>query len=317
MAGFVLRRVLQTLLVLLVMSFVIYGLIGLMPGDPIDLMMASNPGMTPAAAERLRAIYGLDQPLLLRYARWLQAALSGDLGYSRIHSRPVLEVMGPALWQTTKLMLGGFTLAVLMALAFGTLAALRPGGWADGVISVMALAGVSVPVFWLALLFILVFAVQLHWLPAGGAATVGDGGTADVLQHLVLPVLTLALSTAGQFVRYVRAAMVDVLRQDYVRTARAKGAGEGRVVRVHALRNAMIPVVTVVALSFGTLFGGALITETMFAQPGMGKMIYDAILGNDFNLALSGLLFATLVTLASNLLADLAYGWLDPRISLE
>ena len=137
-----------------------------------------------------------------------------------------------------------------------------------------------------------------------------------MLRHLILPILTLALSTAGQFVRYVRAAMVDVLRMDHVRTARAKGASEGRVVMRHALRNAMIPVITVIALSFGTLFGGALITETMFAQPGLGKMIYDSILGNDFNLALSGLLFATLATLISNLLADLAYGWLDPRISL-
>ncbi len=317
MTRFILRRILQTLLVLLVMSFVIYGLIGLMPGDPIDLMMASNPGMTPEAAARLRAIYGLDQPILLRYLRWLQAALGGDLGYSRIHARPVLEVMGPALWQTAKLMLGGFTLAVALALVLGTLAALRPGGWVDGAISVAALAGVSVPVFWLALVFILIFAVNLHWLPAGGVGTVGDGGWADVVRHLVLPVLTLALSTAGQFVRYVRAAMVDVLRMDWVRTARAKGATEARVVRAHALRNAMIPVVTVIALSFGTLFGGALITETMFAQPGMGKMIYDSILGNDYNLALAGLLFATLVTLASNLLADLAYGWLDPRISLR
>ena len=316
MTRFILRRILQTLLVLLVMSFVIYGLIGLMPGDPIDLMMASNPGMTPEAAARLRAIYGLDQPILLRYLRWLQAALGGDLGYSRIHARPVLEVMGPALWQTVYLMLGGFTLAVALALVLGTLAALRPGGWVDGAISVAALAGVSVPVFWLALVFILIFAVNLHWLPAGGVGTVGDGGWADVVRHLVLPVLTLALSTAGQFVRYVRAAMVDVLRMDWVRTARAKGATEARVVRAHALRNAMIPVVTVIALSFGTLFGGALITETMFAQPGMGKMIYDSILGNDYNLALAGLLFATLVTLASNLLADLAYGWLDPRIRL-
>ena len=316
MSRFLLSRLWQTLLVLLVMSFVIYGLIGLMPGDPIDLMMASNPGMTPEAAARLRAIYGLDQPLLFRYLHWLQAAVQGNLGYSRVHARPVLEVMGPALWQTTKLMLGGFTLAVLLSLVLGTLAALRPGGWLDGAVSTLALAGVSVPVFWLALIFILVFAQTLRWLPASGVANVGDGGLADVLRHLLLPVLTLALSTAGQFVRYVRAAMVDVLRMDHVRTARAKGAGEGRVVRAHALRNAMIPVVTVVALSFGTLFGGALITETMFAQPGLGKMIYDSILGNDYNLALAGLLFATLVTLASNVLADLAYGWLDPRISL-
>lgn len=313
MVRFLLRRTSQALLVLLAMSFVIYGLIGLMPGDPIDLMMASNPGMTPEAAARLRAIYGLDQPLLLRYARWLWDALRGDLGFSRVHARPVLEVVGPALWQTSKLMLGGFTIAVLLSLVLGVLAALRPGGWADGVISILALAGVSVPVFWLALVLILVFAVNLHVLPASG---VGDGSWGATVRHLTLPVATLALATTGQFVRYVRAAMVDALRMDHVRTARAKGAGEGRVVLIHALRPALIPVVTVMALSFGSLFGGALITETMFAQPGMGKMIYDAILGNDYNLALTGLLFATLVTLLSNLAADLAYGWLDPRISV-
>lgn len=313
MARFLLRRTAQAVLVLLVMSFVIYGLIGLMPGDPIDLMMASNPGMTPEAAARLRAIYGLDQPLLLRYARWLWDALRGDLGFSRVHARPVLEVLLPALWQTCKLMLGGFGIAVLLSLLLGVLAALRPGGWIDGAISTVALAGVSVPVFWLALVLILVFAVNLHMLPA---SSVGDGTWADTFWHMVLPVTTLALSIIGQFVRYVRAAMVDALRMDHVRTARAKGAGERRVVLIHALRPALIPVVTVMALSFGGLFGGALITETMFAQPGMGKMIYDAILGNDYNLALSGLLFATLVTLLSNLAADLAYGWLDPRISV-
>ncbi len=313
MAQFLLRRTGQALLVLIVMSFVIYGLIGLMPGDPIDLMMASNPGMTPEAAARLRAIYGLDQPLLLRYGRWLWDALRGDLGFSRVHSRPVLDVLIPALWQTCKLMLGGFSIAVLLSLLLGVAAALRPGSWLDAAVSTVALAGVSVPVFWLALVLILVFAVNLHMLPASG---VGDGSWADTLRHMVLPVVTLALSITGQFVRYVRAAMVDALRMDHVRTARAKGAGERRVVLIHALRPALIPVVTVMALSFGGLFGGALITETMFAQPGMGKMIYDAILGNDYNLALSGLLFATLVTLLSNLAADLAYGWLDPRISV-
>lgn len=314
MVRFLLRRASQTVLVLLAMSFVIYGLIGLMPGDPIDLMMASNPGMTPEAAARLRAIYGLDQPLLLRYGHWLLDALRGDLGFSRVHARPVLEVLAPALWHTCKLMLGGFTVAVVLSLVLGVAAALRPGGWLDGAISAVALAGVSVPVFWLALVLILVFAVNLQVLPASG---VGDGSWTATVRHLTLPVITLALATTGQFVRFVRAAMLDALRMDHIRTARAKGAGEGRVVLVHALRPALIPVVTVMALSFGGLFGGALITETMFAQPGMGKMIYDAILGNDYNLALTGLLFATLVTLLSNLAADLAYGWLDPRISVR
>ena len=315
MTRFILRRSVQAALVLLVMSFVIYSLIGLMPGDPIDVMISSNPGATPEVVAHLRAIYGLDQPILLRYWHWLLAAVQGDFGFSRTHAQPVLTVLGPALWVTCKLMLLSFILAVLLAFALGVAAAMRPGGVVDGLVSLFAFAGISVPVFWLALVLQLVFAVQLHWLPAGGLSTVGDGSLRDILRHLLMPVITLALASAGQFTRFVRAAMIETLRMDHVRTARAKGAGEGRIVMVHALRNAMIPVVTVMALSFGTLFGGALITETMFSAPGMGKMIYDAIQGNDFNLALTGLLFATLVTLLSNLAADLAYGWLDPRIA--
>src|SRR5579875_322820 len=299
------------------MSFVIYGLIGLMPGDPLDEMIASTPGATPEVIAHLRAIYGLDQPLPLRYWHWLIAALHGDFGFSRSHSQPVLQVLVPALWVTCKLMLTSFVLSVVLAMVLGIIAALRPGGWIDGLISLAAFAGISVPVFWLALVMILVFAVQLHWLPASGTQTVGEGGVWDQVRHLVMPVITLALFYTGQFTRFVRASMIEVMRMDHIRTARAKGAGYWRVVLIHALRNALIPVVTVMALSFGTLFSGALVTETMYAQPGMGKMIYDAILGNDYNLALTGLLFATLVTLLSNLVADLAYGWLDPRISLR
>jgi peptide/nickel transport system permease protein len=316
MKRFLLARTAQAVLVLLVMSFVIYSLIGLMPGDPIDVMIASNPGATPEVVAHLRAIYGLDQPIMLRYAHWLLAALQGDFGYSRTHSQPVLMVLLPALLQTCKLMVSSFTIRVVLAFALGVLAALKPGGIADGLIGLFAFAGISVPVFWLALVLILVVAVQWHALPASGISTVGDGGFLDQLRHLILPAATLTLATAGQLTRFVRASMIETLRMDHVRTARAKGAGERRVVLIHALRNAMIPVVTVIALGFGSLFSGALITETMFAQPGMGKMIYDAILGNDFNLALTGLLFATLLTLVSNLLADIAYGWLDPRITL-
>ncbi len=317
MASYLFRRVLQSLLVLLVMSFIIYGLIGLMPGDPLDIMLASTPGLTPEAVARLREIYGLDQPLMLRYWHWLIAALSGNLGYSRLHSVPVVAVLLPALWQTSKLMMSSFVVSVAGAFALGIAAARKPGGLVDGLIGLVAFGGMSVPVFWLALMFILVFAVQLHWLPASGISTVGEGGLLDLLRHLVLPVVTLSLATMGGFIRYVRASMIETLRMDHVRTARAKGASEARVVLIHAFRNALIPVVTIMALSFGSLFNGALITETMYAQPGMGKMIFDAIQGNDFNLALSGLLFATLVTLVSNLIADLTYGWLDPRITLK
>ena len=315
MTRFILNRMLQAAIVLLVMSFVIYSLIGLMPGDPIDLMMASNPGATPEAVAHLRAIYGLDQPLMLRYWHWLIAALQGDFGFSRTHAQPVLTVLLPALWQTCQLMLASFVISVTLAMALGIAAALKPGGLLDGIVSLFAFAGISVPVFWLALVLILVVAVQWHALPASGISTVGDGSAMDHVRHLILPVATLALASTGQFTRFVRASMIEAMRMDHVRTARAKGAREGRVVLIHALRSAMIPVVTVIALSFGSLFSGALITETMFAQPGMGKMIFDAIQGNDFNLALTGLLFATLLTLLSNLVADIAYGALDPRIA--
>lgn len=316
MTRFIASRAWQAALVLLVMSFVIYSLIGLMPGDPLDIMIASNPGATPEVVARLRAIYGLDQPIMVRYGHWLVAALQGDLGYSRTHSLPVLHVLLPALWTTCKLMLLSFICSVVLAMVLGVWAALKPGGIVDGVVSLLAFAGISVPVFWLALMMILLFAVKLHWLPASGLSDVGDGSFGDYARHLLMPVVTLALASTGGFTRFVRAAMIETLRMDHIRTARAKGNAEGRVVLIHALRNAMIPVVTVIALSFGTLFSGALVTETMFAQPGMGKMIFDAILSNDFNLALSGLLFATMVTLFSNLMADLAYGWLDPRIKL-
>ena len=316
MARFILRRGLQALLVLLVMSFVIYSLIGLMPGDPLDVMISSNPGATPEVVARLREIYGVDQPIMLRYGHWLLSALHGDLGFSRTHSQPVLEVLLPALWTTCKLMLISFVISVILALILGILAALKPGGIVDGFVSLFAFAGISVPVFWLALMMILVFAVKLHWLPASGISNIDDGGFLDHARHLIMPVTTLALANTGGFTRFVRASVIETLHMDHIRTARAKGNSEYRVLLVHTLRNAMIPVLTVMALSFGTLFSGALLTETMFAQPGMGKMIYDAILSNDFNLALSGLLFATLVTLLSNLFADIAYGWLDPRIKL-
>jgi peptide/nickel transport system permease protein len=312
---FVITRLLQVLLVLAVMSFVIYGLIGLMPGDPIDQMLTADPHLTAADAARLKALYGLDRPLGERYLAWARAALAGDFGYSRLYSTPAVAALLPRIGNTALLMLSSFVLALAIALPLGAAAARRPGSWLDDAANLLSFAGVSIPPFWFALLLILVFAVALGWLPAGGIATIGDGGVIDRARHLALPVATLTVASIGGYLRFMRAAMIEALRQDYVRTARAKGASEARVLWGHALRNALIPVITVVALSFGSLFSGALITETMFAYPGMGKLIYDAILGNDFNLALAGLLFATLLVLLSNLAADIAYAAADPRIT--
>ena len=317
MLRYLVQRLAESDLVLLLMSFAIYVLLGLMPGDPIDLMASGDPNITSDDIARLRAVYGLDRPLLERYWHWLADAVRGELGYSRLHARPVVEVLLPRLGNTVLLMGLSFVLALVIALPAGILAALRPRSWLDYGLNLLAFAGISLPSFWLALLLILLFSVQLGWLPAGGIETVGAGGLGDRLAHRALPVLTLTVVTAGSLLRFTRSAMLETLRHDYIRTARAKGLGPLGVVLGHALRNAMIPVVTVLALNFGALFSGALIVETMFAYLGMGKLIYDSILGNDFNLALVGLLFATLLTLLSNLAADVIYAWLDPRISYE
>jgi len=315
MGRFVLDRLIQSAVVLAVMSFIIYWLMGLMPGDPIDLMINADPRLTPEDAQRLRALYGLDQPILDRYVNWLTAALSGDLGFSRLFAKPVLQALLPALGNTVLLLGLSFILSVCLAFATGIAAAVRQHQPADYVINLLAFVAISIPSFWLSLMMIILFSVKLGWFPASGTESLGGGGFLDQAKYLVLPIATLTIVSFGNHTRFVRASMIETLRQDFIRTARAKGASERRVVLRHALRNALIPVVTILALDFGFLFSGALVIETIFAYPGMGKLIFDAIMGNDFNLALVALLFATALTLMGNLLADLAYAWLDPRIS--
>jgi peptide/nickel transport system permease protein len=316
MARYIAGRLLESLAVLLVVSFAIYGLIGLMPGDPIDMMVQGDPNLTPDDAKRLKALYGLDRPILERYGAWLGNAVQGEFGYSRNHAQPVVSVVGDRIGNTALLLGISLVLALGMAIPVGIYAALKPYSPLDYIINMACFAGISVPPFWLALLLIILFSVTLGWLPAGGMETIGDGSMADRLRHLILPVVTLSIASVGDFTRFMRASMIQTLRQDYIRTARAKGVGVARMVVGHALRNALIPLVTVIALSFGRLFSGALIVETMFGWLGMGKMIYDAILGNDYNLALVGLMIATALTLFCNFFADIGYVWLDPRVSL-
>lgn len=308
-------RVIQSGTVLAVMSFVIYWLMGLMPGDPIDLMISANPKLTSEDASRLRALHGLDVPVVERYWYWLTAALGGDLGFSRLHAKPVLSVIIPALGNTVILLGLSFVFSILIAIPAGVIAAVRQNTRIDYVINLFSFLAISVPSFWLALLMITMFSVNFGLLPAGGTETIGIDSLADKAKFLVLPVATLTLLSFGSQARFTRAEMIQVLRQDYIRTARAKGVPESRVIFRHALRNALIPVVTIIAMDFGYLFSGALTIEIVFAFPGMGKLIFDAIMGNDFNLAMVALLFATAMTLAGNLLADLGYRALDPRIA--
>ena len=296
------------------MSFVCYMLLGLMPGDPIDLLVSADPRLSAEDAVRLKALHGLDQPLGKRYLNWLFSALQGDLGYSRLYAKPVLVVLWGALKKTLLLMGIAFVISVAIAIPAGVLAARRIHSLTDYSINLICFAGISIPAFWLALMLILLFSVVLGWLPAN-AIPLGDVGFLEQVRGLILPVITLAIVSIGGVTRYMRASLHESLQQDYILTAYAKGLSDRQVVRRHALRNSMIPVVTVLSLDIGTFFSGALITEIMFGYPGMGKLLFDAIQGSDYNLALIGLLMATGVTLAANFVADLSYAALDPRIS--
>jgi peptide/nickel transport system permease protein len=308
-------RLVEIAVLLALMSFVIYALIGLMPGDPIDLMRSADPRISAEDVARLKAVYGVDRPLVARYLAWAGQALVGELGYSRLFAAPVGAVLLPRLLNSLLLMGSSLVLALAAALALGTIAARHPHSRLDSAVNLFCFAGVSIPTFWLALVLILVFAAGLGWLPASGIATAGAGGIGDRLRHLALPVATLSLASVGGYTRYVRAAMGEALAQNHIRTARAKGASEARIIFHHALRSALIPVTTVLALSFGGLVSGALVTETMFAYPGMGKLIFDAVIGNDYNLALAALLLAAVAAMLANLAADLGYAWLDPRVT--
>lgn len=310
-------RLLQSAAVLLAMSFVVYGLMGLMPGDPIDLMIAGDPRLTPEDAVRLKALYGLDRPWVERWMHWLGGFLRGELGYSRLYARPVAETMAPALLNSAVLMLSAMAVSLSLAVPLGIWASLRPGGGVDRLINLLAFASVSVPVFWLGLMLIVVFAVTLGWLPAGGIETVGGGGLSDRLRHMALPVCALALGGIGQPARHMRAAMIAEARADYIRTARAKGCGPARVVLGHQLRNALLPIVTIVALEFGGLFSGALITETVFAWPGMGKLLIDSIYKLDRPVIVAYVMLVTFIFVLVNLLVDLLYAVLDPRVQLQ
>ncbi len=316
MIRFLADRMIQSSIVLLLMSFLIYGLIGLMPGDPIDLMFSANPDFTAEDAQRLKALYGLDQPLIDRYFRWLGDALQGDFGYSRLYSQPVFDVLGPRLGNTALFLGVSLILSLAVAIPLGLIAAMRPYGVLDYSINLVCFAGISAPPFWLALLAIMLFSITLGWFPAGGQAPPGSGFL-KTIEHAILPISVLTIASIGGYTRFMRASTLAVMRQDYIRTAQAKGLGKTRLVLGHALQNALLPLVTIVALSFGTLFSGALITETIFAWLGMGKTIYDAILGNDYNLALIGLLLATAMALIGNILADILYAALDPRLDFK
>lgn len=323
MTTFITRRILQTLAVIVVLSYVCFYLMSLMPGDPVDMMVASNPKITAEDVARLKSLYGLDQPVYKRYANWISAIVQGDLGYSRTYRVPVEELMGPRLWNTFLLSFISLILSIAIAVPLGVFSALRPGSRMDYFMNLFSFAGISIPSFWLAIVLIILFAVKFPILPAGGTQTIGNenmGFFADLLDrsiYLILPTLSLSIQQIGRFSRFTRSAMLEAMRNDFIRTAKAKGLQRKQVVWQHGFRNALIPLITILALSFSGLFSGAILTETVFAYQGVGKLVYDSIIGNDYNVAMISFVISVSMVLLMNLLADILYGFADPRISYQ
>lgn len=321
MRRYVIRRVLQMIPILLGISVIVFALLAAAPGDQVDLLLAGVPNITPDEFVRLKHVYGLDEPVHIRYVRWLERAVHGDLGWSRTYREPVKALILDRLGNTATLAAGAFFLALVVAVPVGIYSALHQYSLADYGATLFTFFGVSVPVFWFGIMLIYLFGVTWHLLPPGGINSPGVAPglpmLIDRLQYLPLPTLTLGLVFMAGFTRYTRSSMLEVVRQDYVRTARAKGLPPSVVVRRHALRNALIPLVTVVGVTVPGLLAGAPLTETVFSWPGVGKLLVDSTLGGDYAVAQGVIMFIALMVIGVNLLVDVAYGALDPRIRYD
>jgi ABC-type dipeptide/oligopeptide/nickel transport system permease component len=304
MLRFVGRRLALAVPNLFLISLIVFVIMHVLPGDPVKVMLAGTP-VSGEQVEQLRAQLGLDDPLYVQYWRFVSGAVQGDLGRSITTKRTVSSEILSQFPATLQLTAAGMAVAVLLGLVSGVIAAIRQGTWVDAASMGLALIGISMPSFWLALLLLFLFSFKLGWVPATGA-----GGW----RHLLLPAFVLGVGQAAIIARLVRASMVEVLRQDFVRVARAKGLRERPVIMGHALRNALLPVVTVLGLQYAFLLGGAVVIETVFGRPGIGRLSVDAILAKDFPVVQGTVLFTAGIYVLVNLLVDLSYAWIDPRV---
>ncbi|MFH5181569.1 ABC transporter permease [Paenibacillus sp. TAB 01] len=313
MLDYTIRRLLIAVPVLLGVTFLNFFIIYLAPGDPVDLY--ANPDVSEADKLLRREALGLDDPLIVQYFKWLGHLLSGNLGTSFSSFQPVTHMIAERLGATLLLMGAALIIAYLIAIPLGILSAVKQYSWLDYIASTGSFLGVSVPSFFLGLGVIYIFGVNLGVLPTGGMNTIGqEGEIGDTLKHLVLPALTLGTSIAGGMVRYVRSSVLEVLGQDYLRTARAKGLPEWKVINKHTLKNALIPIITIAGMDIPMLIGGAVVTETVFQWSGMGQLTIQAILSRDYPALMGINLVAAVAVLLSNLWADLMYAFVDPRI---
>jgi len=314
MPRYLLSRLLQSVVLVVVVSVVMFALISSAPGGPAILVQQD---VTAEAAATMRRNLGLDDPAPVQYWRWASRMLRGDAGVSLSNSRPVGLLLSQRFSATALLASAALLLAVVVAIPIGVLSAVRRNRWFDRIATAAAFMGVSVPNFWLGIMMIILFSVTLGWLPSGGMGGSGDVSWWDRLRHLAMPAFVLSASSMAQLTRYTRSSMIGVLREDFVRTARAKGVPEPQVLTRHVLRNGLIPVITVIGVIMPRLFSGAAITESIFAWPGLGRMAVDAALQRDFPVIMALTMLVSVLVISASLVVDLLYAVVDPRIRYD
>ncbi len=313
MWSYVVRRLLQMIPVLAIITFIVYALMFAIPGDPARALVGPGESLDEEQLEIIRKEHNLDKPVIVQYGLWLTRALKGDLGRSTQNYRPVAEELKDRAQVTLQFGIVAWLLAVLIGVPAGIVSAVYRGKPVDFIATVLSIAGVAIPNFWLGIMSILLFGVILGWLPTQGYVDIFED-PAEGFRHMILPAFALGITSWALIMRQSRSAMLEVLTQDYVRTARAKGMRPRSVVWVHALRNALLPVVTVFGLQTGRIFAGAVVIETLFGIPGMGQFMIQAIFARDFQSVQGAVLLMALAVLFANLITDLVYAWLDPRI---
>ncbi|ONG59102.1 diguanylate cyclase [Pseudoroseomonas deserti] len=313
MSGYVVRRLGQSLVLLLMVSMIGFAILHLAPGGPLS-QFAAGGDMTQEDLDRIAKELGLDRPLPVQYVEWLWRMLQGDWGRSYRDQQPVLQIIGSHIGATLELMLTSTLVAMMIGAWVGILGAIRRYSIFDSLATIGAMVALSIPTFWFGLVVIYVFSVGLEWLPAGNRYTIGDESLLDRLHHLIGPCMVLALVSTAVWSRYMRSSMLDVINQDYIRTARSKGLPERRILLNHAVRNALLPMITITGLHLPALLSGALVTETVFTWPGMGRLFLDSISYRDYPVVMGILVFTSVMVLAGSLIADLLYSVADPRM---
>lgn len=315
MGKYIVKRILIAIPVLIGITIIDYAIM-CMAGSPLEMLQ--GPRVSEAAVEAKAIALGLDKPFYVQYFVWLGQLLQGNMGYSIKSSQAVSAMIGSHLGPTLLLMGTSLVVGLLIAIPAGIYSAVHQYSAGDYAAVTFSFFGSSIPSFFLALLLIFLFTVKLNWLPSGGMTTLGtDGGFADVVKHMIMPVIVLAISIAGRNIRYIRSAVLEILQQDYLRTARAKGIGRFLVINKHALRNALVPIVTVIGMEIPVLFGGAVIVEQVFSWPGLGLMTMSAITARDYPVIMGVCLLSAVVVLAANLITDILYALVDPTIQLD